>query len=104
MTMTVILPPDGSITFVGGILIALAIGFLIGALARVFVKVAVVLLAIAVVLIALGFFEPNQLIQPVLKYVESGTALAEKVRQIAGYIPYSTVAFVVGLLIGFFLG
>jgi hypothetical protein len=102
--MTVILPPDSSITFVGGILIALAIGFLIGALARVFVKVGVVLLAIAVVLIALGFFEPNQLIKPLLAYIESGTELTEKVNQVAGYIPYSTVAFVVGLLIGFFRG
>jgi uncharacterized membrane protein (Fun14 family) len=102
--MTAILPPDASITFIGGVLIALAIGFLIGALSRALVKVGVILLAIAVVLIALGFLEPNQLIQPIVKYAESGPDVAEKVKQIAGYLPYSTVAFIVGFLIGFFKG
>jgi tetrahydromethanopterin S-methyltransferase subunit B len=102
--MTVILPPDGSITFIGGILITLAIGFLIGVVARSLVKLGVVLLAIAVVLIALGFYEPNQIIQPVLKYIESGPELAAKVRQVAGYLPYSTFTFIVGLIIGFFKG
>ncbi len=102
--MTVILPPDASITFIGGILITLALGFLIGAISRSLVKVGVILLAIAVVLIALGFYEPNQLLQPFLKYVESGSALAEKVKQIAGWLPYSTLTFIVGFLIGFFKG
>ena len=102
--MTVILPPDGSFTFIGSVLVALAIGFLIGALARAFVKIGVVLLAIAVVTIALGWIEPNQIIQPVVKLVETGPELAEKVKQVSGYLPYSTLAFVGGLLLGFFKG
>jgi hypothetical protein len=102
--MTAILPPDTSITFIGGVLVTLAIGFLIGAVSRAFAKLGVVLLAVAVVLIALGFLEPNQLIQPVVKYVETGAEVVRKVNQITGYLPYFTLTFVAGLLIGFFKG
>ncbi len=102
--MVVILPPNGSLTFIGSVLLTLVLGFLIGALTKAVIKVGVIILVLVVVLIALGFIEPDQIIQPVVKYIESGPAVTEKVNQIAGYLPYSSLTFIVGFLIGFFKG
>jgi hypothetical protein len=102
--MTAILPPDGSLTFIGALLIPLVLGFLIGVVARAAIKIGLVLVVIVVILIALGFVDPNQLIQPLVQYVRSGPALVDKVNQIAGYLPYSSLGFLVGFIIGFFKG
>jgi hypothetical protein len=34
--------------------------------------------------------------------VSSGPALTSKVSQIAGYLPYSSITFIIGLAVGFF--
>lgn len=102
--MTVILPPNGSLTFIGALLIPLVIGFLIGVIARAALKIGIALIALFFILVALGFIEPNQIIQPIVGYVKSGTDLVEKVKQIAGYLPYSSIGFIVGFVVGFFKG
>ena len=37
-----------------------------------------------------------------ISFFKSGPALASKATQIAGYLPYSSVTFIIGLAVGFF--
>jgi uncharacterized membrane protein (Fun14 family) len=102
--MTSVLAPDGSITFIAALLVPLVLGFLVGIIAREAIKIGVAVAVIIVVLIVAGFITPNQVIQPLVQLARSGPGLSTKVSQIAGYLPYSTLTFIAGLVIGFFKG
>ena len=103
-SMTAILPPDGSITFVAALLVPLVLGFLVGIVAKEAIKIGVAIAVIVVILIVTGFVTPSQVIQPLVQLARSGPSLATKVSQIAGYLPYSTLTFIVGFVVGFFKG
>lgn len=102
--MTSILPPDGSITFVAAILVPLILGFLVGIIGKAAIRIGAAIAVIIVILIILGFLTPNQVIQPLVQLVRSGPSLTSKVSQVAGYLPYSSITFIVGFVIGFFKG
>ncbi|MGD0637925.1 MAG: hypothetical protein ABSA72_07785 [Nitrososphaerales archaeon] len=102
--MTSILPPDGSITFVAAILVPLILGFLVGIIGKAAIRIGAAIAVIIVILIVLGFLTPNQVIQPLVQLVRSGPSLTSKVSQVAGYLPYSSITFIVGFVIGFFKG
>jgi uncharacterized protein YqfA (UPF0365 family) len=102
--MSSILLPDASLTFVAALLIPLVLGFLVGVIAKAAIQIGVAIAIIVLVLIAVGFITPNQVIQPIVALIKSGPALATKVDQIAGYLPYSSITFIIGLIIGFIKG
>jgi len=99
-----LLPPDGSTTFLAAILVPLILGFLVGTIARGIFKVAVAIGVLVLLLIALGMISPEQVIGPVIALFRTGSTYTDKVRQIAGYLPYSSLTFIVGLAVGFFKG
>jgi len=102
--MSAVLAPDASITFVVALLVPLVIGFLVGMIAKEALKIGVAIAAIILLLIVTGFITPNQVIQPLVQLVRSGPSLASKVSQIAGYLPYSSLTFIIGFVIGLFKG
>jgi len=102
--MTAILLPNGSVTFIAALLVPLVLGFLVGVVARAALKIGVAILLIIFILIFTGYLEPSQVIQPIVHLVKSGPALAEKVNQIAGYLPYSTLGFLLGFAVGYLKG
>jgi hypothetical protein len=102
--MASILPPDASITFIAALLIPLVLGFLVGIIAKSAVKIGAAIAIIVLLLIAVGFLTPGQIIQPLVQLARSGPSVVTKADQIAGYLPYSSILFIVGLVIGFFKG
>jgi uncharacterized membrane protein (Fun14 family) len=102
--MTSILPPDGSVTFIAALLVPLILGFLVGIIGKAAIRIGAAIAVIIVILIILGFLTPNQIIQPLVQLVRSGPSLTSKVSQVAGYLPYSSITFIVGFVIGFFKG
>jgi hypothetical protein len=102
--MTSILPPDASLTFLAALLAPLILGFLVGVIAKAAVRIGVAIAIIVLLLIAIGFLTPSQLLQPLVQLIKSGPSLEPKVDQIEGYLPYSSLTFIVGLVIGFFKG
>ena len=102
--MVTLLPPDTSITFLAAIVVPLLLGFLVGTIAKGILKVAVAIGVLVLVLIALGMISPEQIVGPVVALFRTGSTYTDKVRQIAGYLPYSSVTFLVGLAVGFFKG
>ena len=102
--MTSVLPPDASITFVAALLVPLILGFLVGIIGKAAIRIGAAIAVIIVILIILGFLTPNQVIQPLVQLIRSGPSLTSKVSQVAGYLPYSSITFIVGFVIGFFKG
>ena len=102
--MVTLLPPDGSTTFLAAIIVPLILGFLVGTIAKGIFKVAVAAGVLVLLLIVLGMISPQQIIGPVVGLFRTGSTYMDKVRQIAGYLPYSSLTFIVGLAVGFFKG
>lgn len=97
-----VLPPSANLTFVAAVIAPLIIGFLVGVIIKSAIKIGLAVAAIVIILIALGAITPDQVIKPVLAMAESGSSLTSKVNELAGYLPYSSVAFLIGLAVGFF--
>jgi len=102
--MVTILPPGTSLTFLGSLIIPLILGFLIGIVIKSAVKIGTAVVLIVIVLLVAGIVSPSQVIQPVVSLFKSGTALASKVDEVAGYLPYSSIGFLVGLVLGYLKG
>ena len=100
--MVSILPPDASVTFILALIIPLVIGYLVGLVIKSALKIGAAIAIIVVLLIFGGILTPSQVIQPVMSLVRSGPELTTKVNQLAGYLPYSSVLFIIGLAVGFF--
>ena len=102
--MTTILAPDSSMTFIAALLVPLVLGFLVGIIAKAAVKVGAAIAVIIIILIVTGFLSPSQVIQPLVQLVRTGPSLASKVNQVAGYLPYSSLTFIIGFVVGLFKG
>jgi hypothetical protein len=99
--MAAILPPAASLTFIGALIIPVILGFIVGIIIKRAVALGAAIAVLVILLIALGVLTPSQVIQPLVSLFKSGPAIASKVSQIAGYLPYSSVAFIIGLAVGF---
>jgi len=102
--VTTILAPDSSMTFIAALLVPLVLGFLVGIIAKAAVKVGAAIAVIIIILIVTGFLSPSQVIQPLVQLVRTGPSLASKVNQVAGYLPYSSLTFIIGFVVGLFKG
>ncbi|ADN50165.1 hypothetical protein [Vulcanisaeta distributa] len=80
------------------------LGLLVGILIRRLIGVALVLLAIVILAIALGYLSPSTLVT-LLHYAGYAMSVAyAKAQQFIGAIPYSSLAFIIGLIIGLIKG
>ena len=102
--MVSILPPDASITFIVAILVPLILGFIVGLIVKTALKIGIAIAVLILLLIAVGILTPDQVLQPLISLFRSGSSLAIKVKQVAGFLPYSSITFIVGLAIGFLKG
>ncbi len=102
--MVTILPPDTSMTFIIALLVPLIVGFLVGIVAKSLIKVGVAIAIIVIILIVIGILAPDQVLGGAVSLFKSGQSEVVKVKQIAGYLPYSSITFLIGLAIGFFKG
>lgn len=96
--------PALDLTFSLAVIAPLIVGFVVGLLVKKVIKIGVLLAILVLILIGLGVLAPNQVIQPLLSLVRSGPALASKVKEVASYLPYSSVTFLIGLAVGFYKG
>ncbi|MDG6916170.1 MAG: hypothetical protein JRM85_01070 [Nitrososphaerota archaeon] len=105
--MVAILLPNLSTTFLAAAIIPLLIGFVVGYIVRNALKVGIALLVLVILLIAAGIITPNQVITPLAALVKSGataSTVSAYANRIAGYLPYSSLTFIIGLAVGLLKG
>jgi len=101
--MVSLLPPDLSTTFIVSLLVPLVLGFLVGLVIKSALKIGAAIAIIVLLLIFGGIITPSQIVQPLMSlFITQGPSLVSKVSQISGYLPYSSVTFLIGLAVGFF--
>jgi uncharacterized membrane protein (Fun14 family) len=96
--------PDLSTTFLVAAILPLILGFVVGYIIKSALKIGVAIAVIVLILIAVGIISPGQVLQPLLSLVKSGSSLASYAQRVAGYLPYSSLTFIIGLAIGFWKG
>lgn len=102
--MVSFLAPDLSTTFLVSAIVPLIIGFIVGVILRSAIKIGIALVILVVLLLALGVITPDQVLEPLLSIVKSGPALVALVNRVAGFLPYSSLTFLIGLAIGYLKG
>ena len=102
--MVSFLAPDLSTTFLVAAIVPLIIGFVVGVIVRSALKVGLALVVLVILLIAVGIISPNQVLTPLLSLVKSGSTLTAYANRVAGYLPYSSLTFVIGLAVGLLKG
>ena len=96
--------PDLSYSFLAAVIVPLIIGFVVGVIIKSAIKIGIALAVIVLLLIAVGILSPGQVLQPLLSLVKSGPSLAQEAQRLAGYLPYSSLTFIIGLAVGFLKG
>jgi len=95
--------PDLSTAFIVAAVVPLVLGFLVGTVIKQALKVGAVIAIIVLVLIFVGAVTPSQVIQPILSaFKGSGPTVLAQAKRLAGYLPYSSITFLIGLAVGFY--
>ncbi len=102
--MVSFLGPDLSSTFLIAAIVPLILGFIVGVIIRSALKIGIAIAVILVLLIVLGILSPDQVLQPLLSIVKSGPSLLPYAERVAGYLPYSSLTFIIGLALGLWKG
>ncbi len=102
--MVAILLPDLSTTFLVATILPLILGFIVGLIIKSALKIGIAIAFLVIILIFLGIITPDQLLTPALSLFRSGSALTSDVERLAGFLPYSSLTFIVGLVVGFIRG
>ena len=105
--MAAILAPDfGSATFLVEFFLPLLIGFVIGLLIKKFLEIGVIVAIVVIALMIAGSLSPDQVLKPLIGFIKSGseTTVTDWVTRAAGYLPYSSATFIIGLIVGFLKG
>ncbi len=86
------------------LVVAFVIGLLVGYIVKNAVKIGIAILAIIIVLIAVGALSPST-VEHALVALGQKLAQAEgEVNSYLGYLPYNSIAFIIGFVIGLVKG
>ena len=84
--------------------VSFLLGLLIGFLIRKVIAVGLILLAIVILLIVAGYLSPTQVEQLVQNLAANATQYVTTINSVKAYIPYNSIAFVIGFVIGLLKG
>jgi hypothetical protein len=99
-----ILPPSLSATFIVAALLPLVIGFVVGLLIKKILTIGLIIAAIILILIIVGYLSPDQVLKPLLGFLKSSSTVSGWIKRVAGYLPYTSLTFILGLIVGFLKG
>ena len=84
--------------------VSFVLGLLIGFLIRKVIAVGLILLAIVILLVAAGYLSPTQVEHAVQNLAANATNYVSTINSVRVYIPYNSIAFVIGFVIGLLKG
>ncbi|AWS00720.1 hypothetical protein DFR87_11665 [Metallosphaera hakonensis JCM 8857 = DSM 7519] len=86
------------------LIVAFILGLLVGLLVKNIVKVGIIVLAIIIILIAVGALSPTTVENALMQFGQSATQAESKVTAYIDLLPYNSIAFIIGLVIGLVKG
>ncbi len=97
-------PSSISISEIVALAVSFLLGLLIGVLIKRIIAIGLILLAIVILLIVAGYVSPAQVEHFVQSLASNSTYYVEKLNSLKAYIPYNSIAFVIGFIIGLVKG
>ncbi|AEB94945.1 hypothetical protein [Metallosphaera cuprina] len=86
------------------LIIAFVLGLLIGFLLKNVVKVGIIILAIIIILIAIGALSPTTVENALIHLGQSASQAESKFSTYLNLLPYNSIAFIIGLVLGLIKG
>ncbi|MEM4086491.1 MAG: hypothetical protein QXR34_09065 [Saccharolobus sp.] len=86
------------------LVIAFLLGLLIGLLVRKIIQIGLILLAIVIILIVIGYISPQQVINFLSSITTQLPHILSKAESLKSIIPYDSIAFIIGFIIGIIKG
>ncbi len=86
------------------LIVAFLLGLLIGVLVRKVIAVGLILLAIVLILLAVGYITPNQIVTFLHTVSSQLPSILSKAEALKGIIPYDSIVFIIGFVIGIIKG
>ncbi|MFP3200756.1 hypothetical protein DDW09_00705 [Sulfolobus sp. SCGC AB-777_L09] len=85
-------------------LVSVLLGLLVGYLVKNIIKIGLTILAIIIILIAIGVISPHTVISGIETVTSYTPQIEEYVSQILTYLPYNSLLFIIGFVIGLWKG
>ncbi|MFP3226991.1 MAG: hypothetical protein RXQ80_08760 [Sulfolobaceae archaeon] len=85
-------------------LVSVLLGLLVGYLVKNIIKIGLTILAIIIILIAIGVISPHTVISGIETITSYTPQIEEYVSQILTYLPYNSLLFIIGFVIGLWKG
>ncbi|AAY80563.1 hypothetical protein [Sulfolobus acidocaldarius] len=85
-------------------IVAFVLGFLVGYLIKNVIKIGIIVLAIIVILIAIGVVSPHTVVSGLQSMGVYATQAEQYVSRIINYLPYNSILFIIGFVIGLVKG
>lgn len=84
--------------------IAFVLGLLIGLLIKKIFQIGIIILAIVIILIAIGAISPSTVEQGLIALGQQASVVKSEVLSYIELLPYNSIAFIIGLIIGLVKG
>lgn len=104
MTVVVTALTDLTSGSIISLIVAFVLGLLIGFLIKKIVQIGIILLAIIVILIAIGVLSPSTVQNVLIHLGQSASQVEGKVTAYLNLLPYNSIVFIIGLVIGLVKG
>ncbi|MDT7876546.1 MAG: hypothetical protein RXR59_04910 [Sulfolobus sp.] len=85
-------------------LVSVLLGLLVGYLVKNIIKIGLTILAIIIILIAIGVISPHTVISGIETVTGYTPQIEEYVSKILTYLPYNSLLFIIGFVIGLWKG
>ena len=85
-------------------LVSVLLGLLVGYLVKNIIKIGLTILAIIIILIAIGAISPHTVISGIETVTNYTPQIEKYVSQILTYLPYNSLLFIIGFAIGLWKG
>ncbi|MFP3259382.1 MAG: hypothetical protein RXQ22_00500 [Sulfolobus sp.] len=85
-------------------LVSVLLGLLVGYLVKNIIKIGLTILAIIIILIAIGVISPHTVISGIETVTSYTPQIEEYVSRILTYLPYNSLLFIIGFVIGLWKG
>ena len=93
-----------STTDVLSLVIAFVLGLLVGILIKKIFQIGIIILAIIIILVAIGAISPSTIEHDLIILGQEASKAESEVSSYIGFLPYNSIAFIIGLVIGLIKG
>lgn len=96
--------PPITLTDVVSVIIAFVLGLLVGLLIKKVIQIGLIVLAIVIILIAIGLISPSTIEHALMTLGQEASTAKSEMSTYLNLLPYNSIFFIIGFIIGIIKG